>query len=393
MMVRIPMIWLILALLFGSYVLARIFSNRHSSGPSGWSIAGRAFRGVAICLLIFGGLMFAFMTFRFGHHVEVSRVESLHREMTAARVRVQQAERTIDEVWNGINRPRIPIDEPEMAASEVGAAHAAAAAQLTEMVGHPSGASEVVVGHLRIADSQADATGQDGSGTQREGQPDAIQKTGKTEREKPAEIKIARITEPTTEPLSVSDPAERPEWVDHPPKRIGNTQRLVLQSQPYRTVNECYQHDLNDQLIEAVQQRLSEMGDSRGAEFEYQSLTTRALFRGFQIGLDFIRRDICQEEYVETVEFDFAPMKRVHLLLEFDSSVDEELRDAWQRHIVRERIALVIAAAILGLLLLSLVYGLLKLDTWTRGYYSKRLFLGVPAAILALLLLMVVLSS
>jgi hypothetical protein len=113
------------------------------------------------------------------------------------------------------------------------------------------------------------------------------------------------------------------------------------------------------------------------------------------VRLDFIRREISRHQYVETVEsveFDFAPMKRIHLLLEFDPSIDQQLRVAAQRHLLHERVTKVLGAASLGLVLLSMVYGVLKLDTWTRGYYSKRLFLGVPVVLLAILVLLAFLN-
>jgi hypothetical protein len=41
---------------------------------------------------------------------------------------------------------------------------------------------------------------------------------------------------------------------------------------------------------------------------------------------------------------------------------------------------------------LTLVWGLLKIDTATKGYYTKRLFLGVPAAIIGGFLLLMYLD-
>jgi hypothetical protein len=106
------------------------------------------------------------------------------------------------------------------------------------------------------------------------------------------------------------------------------------------------------------------------------------------ITLDFIRREIAKDEYLETVERSVGPMLKLHTLVEFSPSVDRELRNYWDSYRREERLAAVGfgAGGILGLL--GFVYGLLKVDTWTKGYYTKRLFLGVPAVIIGLMALL-----
>jgi hypothetical protein len=42
---------------------------------------------------------------------------------------------------------------------------------------------------------------------------------------------------------------------------------------------------------------------------------------------------------------------------------------------------------------ISLVWGLLKVDTWTKGYYSKRLFFGVPAVIIGIVCFLAIFAS
>jgi hypothetical protein len=106
------------------------------------------------------------------------------------------------------------------------------------------------------------------------------------------------------------------------------------------------------------------------------------------IGVDFIRRDIAKNEYIETIERSFGPMKKLYTQVEFSPSADQELRRHWDefRRTVRFAVVGVGAGSVLGLV--GLAFGLLKVDTWTRGYYTKRLFLGVPAAIIGLLALL-----
>ena len=105
------------------------------------------------------------------------------------------------------------------------------------------------------------------------------------------------------------------------------------------------------------------------------------------VGIDYIRREIAKDEYVETVERSFGPMKRLHTLVEFTPSVDRELRERWEAHEREERLMAVGGVGGLAVSAVGLAYGLLKIDTWTKGYYTKRLFLGVPAAIIGLIAL------
>jgi hypothetical protein len=178
---------------------------------------------------------------------------------------------------------------------------------------------------------------------------------------------------------------ERPNWVVHPPKRVGNTYRRVVASGPYRTVDECHQA-LQEKLRQAVCQRLA----ATAADDPVFRDFTPASCDDLGIGIDYIYREICRDEYVESVEASFGPMVQVHLLLEFDPPIEKYLGAVWRDYQVRQRLGIVAFLAAAVLLLLGLVYGLLKLDTWTRGYYSKRLLLGVPVVIIGLVTLLLV---
>ena len=111
------------------------------------------------------------------------------------------------------------------------------------------------------------------------------------------------------------------------------------------------------------------------------------------IGLDYIMSEICREEYTETVSSSVGDMKRVHVLMEFDSAIDNHLRAAWQRYERLDRLSSVGGIAGLVLAGLATVFGLLKFDTWTRGYYTKRLLIGVPSAIIAIILLLITIGG
>ncbi len=187
----------------------------------------------------------------------------------------------------------------------------------------------------------------------------------------------------------IDEPAEppRPAWVDWPPKRVGNVYRQVIVSDRYSTVDECFL-DLEDRFQGVVQVRMQSLfAGLPGSPFAIPRPTKMG------IGLDYIMSEICREEYTETVSSSVGDMKRVHVLMEFDSAIDNHLRAAWQRYERLDRLSSVGGIAGVVLAGLATVFGLLKFDTWTRGYYTKRLLIGVPSAIIVLVLLLVMIGG
>jgi hypothetical protein len=186
----------------------------------------------------------------------------------------------------------------------------------------------------------------------------------------------------------VTSPKDRPTWLDNPPALVGNTRRVVISTDPYSTIEECYSQ-LQEKLRQAVQERIAEKARdlNRGQSvfvppLEWMGVTT-----------DYILRELCPEgEYIETVNASFGEMKRAHALLEFTEVQDELLLDRWRSYARRESVHVVGILSTLVVGGLAFVYGLLKVDTWTRGYYTKRLFLGVPAAIIGLVSLIAMFS-
>jgi hypothetical protein len=109
------------------------------------------------------------------------------------------------------------------------------------------------------------------------------------------------------------------------------------------------------------------------------------------IGTDFIRRELVAKdpknknetrEYLETVQQSFGPMYKLYMQLEFTPAIDREFRQLLDANERQDRFKVVGlgAGSVPGLL--SMVWGLLKLDTATKGYYTKWLFIGIPAAII-----------
>ena len=203
---------------------------------------------------------------------------------------------------------------------------------------------------------------------------------------------------------SATPAGQPPYWVDQPPKRVGNSWREVIEAGEYATADECYRAAEIYMLLDTYDHLMQLVGAPRMASDARPALTFHrnsvsgggqmlvangrpydyrlSQLRGMGIGGDFVRREIAQDEYLDTVDRSVGPMKTLYTLVQFDPSVDRELLRRWDTYQRSERFLVVglLTAAVLGVL--GFVYGLLKIDTWTKGYYTKRLFLGVPATIL-----------
>jgi len=171
-----------------------------------------------------------------------------------------------------------------------------------------------------------------------------------------------------------------PEWINWTSKRVGNINRQVLVSERFVTEDECYQQ-LEQRFQAVVQVRLQQLlAGLPGSPYAIPAPGELG------IGLHYIMSNICIKAFPETVDTSVGEMKRVHVLMEFDATVDDQLRNSWQRYERLSRLETVGGVAGLALGGLALVFGLLKFDTWTRGYYTKRLLIGVPAAIIVVVL-------
>lgn len=223
-------------------------------------------------------------------------------------------------------------------------------------------------------------------------------------------IADARVASPGSHSVNSREAkrvAVRPNWVDEGPKRIGEVQRSVITTDEYATIEECNQAaDIYLQLatydhLMSLVDRYRSIGSTRPtlsfhdnailadgkvaltsdgyvADRRLQALASMG------IGIDVIRREIAKDEYLETVERSFGPMKKLYTQIEFTPQIDSELQRAWKNYRRGERLAVVGLSAFAILGLLGTVWGMLKVDTMTKGYYTKRLFFGVPLGIAGL---------
>jgi hypothetical protein len=224
-----------------------------------------------------------------------------------------------------------------------------------------------------------------------------------------AVAKAVEVETPVVIETSFEPAADAPAWIDDPPKRVGKIWREVLITDEYATAEECARAaDL--QLVRATFDHLQTLSgesiaggpfgvvpativDEEGRVISDEAQSAAKYLARMGIGVDYIRREIAKEEYTETVQRSFGPMRKSYTQVEFSPIVDQELRARWEEHLRRERFATVGFGAGSVLSLVGLAYGLLKVDTWTKGYYSKRLFLGVPAAIIGVLALLATMAG
>ena len=182
------------------------------------------------------------------------------------------------------------------------------------------------------------------------------------------ETAAAEETSAGEEPAAAED---RPEWVDAAPRRVGGAYQMAIMVGPYSTRLEC-DAKLPDELKKAI--------DEYVAGYIGPEASGRARLR-----LDYIEEQIVKEEWQQTKRFSVGPMVQLHVLLELDREVNARLDEQWHKAIVAERLAGAGTLAVAGFLLLSAVWGYLRIDLATGGAYRGRLRVAAGAAILAVI--------
>jgi hypothetical protein len=184
----------------------------------------------------------------------------------------------------------------------------------------------------------------------------------------------ARAEEPLAEePSAGEEPADddRPDWVDAAPHRAGGVYRMPIMVGPYTTRLEC-DAKLPDELRNAIDAYVTDyIGPEASGRVRLPS--------------DYVREHVARETWQQTKRFSVGPMVQLHVLLEFDREVNARLDEQWHRAMVAERLGGAGTLAVAGFLLLSAVWGYLRVDLATGGAYRGRLRLAAGAAMLAVI--------
>ncbi len=172
-------------------------------------------------------------------------------------------------------------------------------------------------------------------------------------------------------PASAAAPtaSKRPNWVDNPPQPTADVYEVAVKAGPWKTRLECEQ-SLDEEIDWAVDSyvdwRIGKEASSQVA-----------------LPADYSRRHLVKDQWLEKIDTSLGEMFNLHALLSFDRQVEGKLRDTWTGVLLGAR--LILSSAILGgvLLLLTTIYGYLKIDLSTGGAYRGWLRFAA-AAILAL---------
>lgn len=410
-----PASWLLILLVlfvaFAVGLMSRLLSSRTNAGAGGWF--------VLLGLALFGLLFFGFISVRVEHRhqppmeVIASQPPVIYHEshvtMQAAPAvppmpaPPAMAGQSIEEMWKQLTAPRINLDEPPAAPSDAPTMGPSSPQELTaaarvilsaslpgadpftqgwlvnaakSILGVPVSSEEQAKLHAAAAEAVA-----------------SMQPPISAAPAEPAATEVASSLASggvNASPISISKRVElrKPDWVLSPPKQIGNVRRIVLASDPFATEDEC-RRELDEKMQKIVIDRAIELSHASflGNRFGDPDLHNLGL------GEDYIRRELCTDEFIDVIDTSVGEMKKSYVLLEFNEAQDALLVDRARAHARRE--GLVDTTLLAGFLLggVATLFGLLKIDTWTRGYYTKRLFLGVPAAIIGTLALFAMAGS
>lgn len=286
-------------------------------------------------------------------NVRVEVEKKLEEAAELAEAAGAAGQQSMQEVWEELNKPHIDLDEIHADMAEEGAA----------------------------GETQDDEADDEDDGEDASDDGELSQAAAETVAEDEAAPEVTPAAASRPQPVR-----PRPKWINQPPKRVGNVWREVVFAGDYATLREC-NLAADVEVLEVVRQHVVQLVQGGQQHPPVPHLDEMG------VGIDYIRREIAKDEYVETVERSVGPMMRSYTLLEYSPSVDRDLQARWEAVERKLRVLTVGGVGALAFSLIGLAYGLLKVDTWTKGYYTKRLFLGVPAAIIAIIALAAAIGS
>jgi hypothetical protein len=421
-----PIILLVLFLAFGASLVIRMALPRKKSSATGWF--------VLFGLMMLGMMYFGALRLRVQHHgppsVEVvtSMPQFVHAEPIISLPPVAPTPpkpvdtgESIEELWKKLTAPRINLEEIAESTSDAPKAGPSSPQELTEAAkvilsaslpgadpftqGWLVNAAKSILGmpvseqeQLELRQATIDALSMNNDATHAESaSQDVATSTAvgpSQDRDDPlahgapamAVSTIAQQPQHDAAQLAISKSIAalpRPAWVVNPPKQIGNVRRFVVVSDPFLTAEEC-RRDADEKMQNLA---LNRAGELSGA---LTRRTGSATLADLGLGGDYVRRELCTDEFIDVINSSVGEMLKTYSLVEFNESQDALLVDRARSYSRQE--GLMDVSLIGGGVLASIatLFGLLKVDTWTRGYYTKRLFIGVPAAIITVLTLFAV---
>jgi hypothetical protein len=405
-------ILLVMFLAFAAGLVIRLALPRLKSSATGWF--------VLFGLVLFGLMFFGIITLRMEHHVQppieviASTPHFIHIEPSAlppiapAPPAPAVTGESIEELWKKLTAPRINLEEattttsdaPTMGPSSPQELTAAARVVLSASLpgadpftqGWLVNAAKSILGmpvseqdKLDLQHAALEALTVDSQATDAESKPSedaadplahgseamAVSTIAQQPQDDPANLAIAK---------SIAA-LPKPDWVLNPPKQIGNVRKFVVTSDPYLTAEECRQ-DADEKMQNLALNRAAELSGAATRRTGAASLADLGL------GADYVRRELCTDEYIDVIDSSVGEMRKTYSLVEFNEAQDALLVDRARSYSRQE--GLLDVTLIGGGVFASVatLFGLLRIDTWTRGYYTKRLFLGVPAAIITMLALL-----
>lgn len=225
--------------------------------------------------------------------------------------------------------------------------------------------------------------------------------------EKPAETAPAPETQPDAEATADAEPGEKPEvkpppdpdsaakgeeppvaeerpaWVDQPPGRVGAVFQIAIKTDPRPTREEC--ESQLPQVLEAAVAAYAETELNQSPQVAQQvRLPT------------YFQNKIVNEKnrWPEPVQTSFGKWVQLHALLQIDQEtqreiqtqcgkIEERIQQEQRAATVTSRLCYTAAGVASVLVLLSALFGCLKIDEATEGACRRRLFLAAVVAILA----------
>lgn len=168
-----------------------------------------------------------------------------------------------------------------------------------------------------------------------------------------------------------TDSNKKPAWIDATPQLVDDAYQMSISVGPYTTRAEC-----DVKLPEALQEALEQY-----VEVCLGEQTTEHV----RIPIEHLRQQIVKEQWEETRRHSVGPMVWLHVLLKFDRKLKDQVLEAYRQAIISRRMQSAGTWAAMGLGLLAVAFGYLKIDLATGGAYRGRLRFGIAMVILGVI--------